>query len=180
MKPESAAYPVLLWQDKRTRGDSLYQSARKEIHKRHGSMPRIITSDPDIFDFFARNPGATLYLPVFAGSTGWWGGLLGTDSKTGPHIAEKLILSAECQLMKIVGIPGGQRLAANSQRLVAAEIHPTSPFFKKMNSQIAVALDMLATDTGTIIGLFSGHSPKKFVQMVESTGNSYLGCVGYY
>ncbi|MDR1207686.1 MAG: hypothetical protein LBK26_04730 [Rickettsiales bacterium] len=143
-------------------------------------MPRIITSEPDISDFFAKNPTAVLYIPVFAGATGWWGGLLGADSENGPHIAEKIILSAECQLVVVKNIDYDSRPMSNASRLLVAEIHPTSQFFKKMNSQVAIALDMLATDTGTIIGLFSGKSPKKFMNVVESTGNSYLGCVGHY
>jgi hypothetical protein len=179
MRSESAASPVLFWPKHATRGDSLYQSARKEIHKSSGQMPRIIASEPDISDFFAKNPATALYIPVFAGSTGWWGGLLGCEDGCGPQISEKIILSAECQLVVIRNISAA-RFSPNSSQLLVAEIHPTSQFFKKMNSQIAIALDMLATDAGTILGLFSGKSPKKFINMVESTGNSYLGCVGSY
>ncbi|MCL1902232.1 MAG: hypothetical protein FWG18_01220 [Alphaproteobacteria bacterium] len=143
-------------------------------------MPRIVASEPDIHEFFTKFPDSVLYIPVFANATGWWGGLLGVDSETGPKITEKIILSADCQLMKIEIANIKSQTANSDSRLLVAEIRPQSPFFKKMNSQIAIALDMLATDAGTIIGLFSGKSPKKFIQMVESTGNSYLGCVGRY
>ena len=141
-------------------------------------MPRIVQSEPDIPDFFAKNPDIVLYLPVFVGSTGWWGGLLGTDPKVGPCVTDKIILSAECQLMVIKS----QKPIVHSQqsKLLVAEIYPSSQFFKKANSTVATALDMLATDAGMILGLFAGKNPKKFINLVESTGNSYLGCVGYY
>ena len=45
---------------------------------------------------------------------------------------------------------------------------------------IATVADMLATDAGTILALFSGRNPNKFVNILESTGNSYLGCIGRY
>lgn len=140
-------------------------------------MPNTIDKEPDFADFFAANPGATLFYPVYAGATGWWGGLLGTNPKTGPHISDKIIISAECQLMVIKDSPS---LVNNPQVLMVAEIHPTSAFFKTMNSQIATSLDMLATDAGTILGLFRGRNEKKFSKVVETTGNSYLGCLGYY
>ena len=176
MKTESATSPVLYW-PRRTRGDSLYQAARKEIFRATGQMPRIVTFEPDIQEFFAKNPPSVLYIPVFVGSTGWWGGLLGFDGEKGPRITDKIILSADCQLMAIqVAVPK----TPISNQLFTAEIHPSSQFFKKMNSQIAMSIDMLATDAGTILGLFSGKNKKKFAQLVESTGNSYLGCIGWY
>ena len=49
-----------------------------------------------------------------------------------------------------------------------------------MNSSIATVADMLATDTGTILALFSGQSTSQFINVLESTGNSYLGCIGRY
>ena len=178
MKAESTISPVLFWPSKSTRGDSLYQSARREILRACGQMPRTVHTDPDIPEFFAKNPETVLYLPVCVGDTGWWGGLLGTDPKSGPRITDKIILSAECQLMVVKSKPS----MANTQqsKLLVAEIYPSSLFFKKVNSQVATALDMLATDAGMILGLFVGKNQKKFAGLVESTGNSYLGCVGYY
>ena len=184
MRTESAISPVLHWPDRRdrgagaARGDSLYQSARKEIFRATGQMPRIIADEPDMRDFFAKNPTAALYIPVFVGSVGWWGGLLGADPDSGPQITEKIILSADCQLM-VVKKPE-PRDKRHETGLLVAEIYPSSQFFKKMNSQIAMSIDMLATDSGTILGLFSGRNRKKFVGLVESTGNSYLGCIGGY
>ena len=49
-----------------------------------------------------------------------------------------------------------------------------------MNSGIATVADMLATDAGTILALFTGKSQSQFINVLESTGNSYLGCIGRY
>lgn len=179
MRPDSQISPTLYWPNKRTRGDSLYQSARKEIFAETGQMPRIVAAEPDIPEFFDKNPAAALYIPVFVGSTGWWGGLLGTNPEKGPFVAKKIILSADCQLMMIKSAAANRQAPTTDWRLLVAEIHPSSQFFKKMNSQIAMSMDMLATDAGTILGLFSGRNRKKFAALVESTGNSYLGCIGY-
>jgi len=178
MKPESTVSPVLYYGSKRTRGDSLYAAARKEIFTRTGQMPRVIHTEPDIAEFFDKNDGAELYIPVFVDSAGWWGGLLGSDPSGGPRVTDKIILSAECHLMVVS--KAGPRNPVPTAQLFTAEIHPSSQFFKKMNSQIALSLDMLATDAGTILGLFSGKNKKKFISLVESTGNSYLGCIGSY
>jgi hypothetical protein len=175
MKPESIVSPVLYYSSRRTRGDSLYAAARKEIFDRTGEMPRVIHTEPDIADFFEKTPGAQLYIPVFVESSGWWGGLLGSDDI---KVTDKIILSADCQLVVIS--KSASRFTPHASRLLTAEIHPSSQFFKKMNSQVAMSLDMLATDAGTILGLFSGKNKKKFISLVESTGNSYLGCIGSY
>ncbi|MCL2737626.1 MAG: hypothetical protein FWE17_02065 [Alphaproteobacteria bacterium] len=180
MKPESTAYPVLFYGTKRTRGDSLYAAARKEIFAATGQMPRVIHTEPDISDFFATNPDAELYIPVFVDSVGWWGGLLGNEDV---KVTGKIILSADCHLMVIGKSSRAQSLGAHKRdgsRLFTAEIHPSSSFFKKMNTGVALSLDMLATDAGTILGLFSGRNKKKFISLVEGTGNSYLGCIGGY
>ncbi len=47
-------------------------------------------------------------------------------------------------------------------------------------SSIAIVSDMLATDAGTILALFAGKNQNRFVNVIESTGNSYLGCIGQY
>ncbi|MCL1786139.1 MAG: hypothetical protein FWG39_03250 [Alphaproteobacteria bacterium] len=174
MKTESHISPVLYYSSKRTRGDSLYACARREIFDRTGVMPRVIHAEPDIADFFKNHPDSELYIPVFVESSGWWGGLLGSEDI---KVIEKIILSAECQLMVVRKSP---LRAAPAAQLFTAEIHPASQFFKKMNSGVALSLDMLATDAGTILGLFSGKNKKKFISLVESTGNSYLGCIGGY
>ena len=91
----------------------------------------------------------------------------------------KLIISPECQLMTIKNEKSESKHAGQHQ-LFAAEIYPTSGFFKKMSSEIATVTDMLATDAGTILALFSGRDKNKFVNILKSTGNSYLGCIGRY
>jgi hypothetical protein len=113
-------------------------------------------------------------MPVFFGSTGWWGELLGSDAV----VSDKLIISPECQLMVIESQKNAKLHGTN--QLLAAEIRPASGFFKKMNSGIATVADMLATDAGTILALFSGKNQNQFINILESTGNSYLGCIGRY
>ncbi len=169
----SSSCPSLFW-PKRRPEDNLYQIARREIAARIGVMPEILTGDIDIADFFEQSPESVLYYPVFYGSTGWWGELLGSDAK----VVGRVAISSECQLMIIKKQESKEKRQQNS--LFAAEIKPASNFFKKMNSSVATALDMLATDSGTILALFAGKSQSKFTGMVESTGNSYLGCIGGY
>ena len=166
-------FPILYW-PRRTTGDNEYQLARKVINGATGVMPEVITGDIDIVGVLDDNPTAAIYYPVFCGSTGWWCELLGGNAV----VSDKLIISPECQLMVIesnkTARPRGQT------QLLAAEIYPTSGFFKKMNSGIATVADMLATDAGTILALFSGRNQSQFVNVLESTGNSYLGCIGRY
>ena len=166
-------FPILYWPHK-TNGNTDYQLARKAINNDTGMMPDVIVEDLDVSAVFAKNPEATIYYPVFCESTGWWGELLGGDG----IIVEKIIISPECQLMVIVAEQNA-KLHGNNQ-LLAAEIRPSSGFFKKMNSSIATVADMLATDAGTILALFSGTNQNKFINIIESTGNSYLGCIGQY
>ena len=166
-------FPILYW-PRKTTGDDEYQLARKVINNSTGVMPDVCTGDVDISGILSSNSNAVIYYPVFCGSTGWWGALLGSDA----IVSDKLILSPECQLMVIESQrnanPNGQN------QLLAAEIYPTSGFFKKMNSSIATVADMLATDAGTILALFSGRNQNQFINVLESTGNSYLGCIGRY
>lgn len=166
-------FPILYW-PRRTKGDNEYQLARKVINTATGLMPGVLTDELDLPAIFAENPDARVYYPVFCESTGWWGELLGGDAV----ITDKLIISPECQLMVVAS-----RAHANPRgatQLLAAEIYPTSGFFKKMNSSIATVADMLATDAGTILALFSGKNQNQFINVLESTGNSYLGCIGRY
>ena len=137
-------------------------------------MPEVIASDLDLASIFEKNPESVVYYPVFCESTGWWGELLGANAT----IVDKMIISPECQLMVIVDETHAKTHGTN--RLFAAEIRPASGFFKKMNSSIATVTDMLATDAGTILALFSGKNQNQFINVIESTGNSYLGCIGQY
>ena len=166
-------FPILYW-PRKTTGDSEYQLARKVINNATGVMPDVYTDDIDISVLLSANPNATIYYPVFCESTGWWGELLGSEAV----VCDKLIISPECQLMVIIAEDKANLHGRN--QLLAAEIHPTSGFFKKMNSSIATVADMLATDAGTILALFSGKNQNQFINILESTGNSYLGCIGQY
>ena len=166
-------FPILYW-PRKTTGDTVYQLARKVINSATGEMPEVVTTELDFPAIFEANPNAVVYYPVFCESTGWWGELLGG----GAVVTDKMIISPECQLMVIraekSNAPHG------SHQLFAAEIYPASGFFKKMNSSIATVADMLATDAGTILALFSGKNQNQFVNVLEMTGNSYLGCIGHY
>ena len=166
-------FPILYWPYK-TNGNADYQLARKVINGATGIMPDVISEDLNLAAIFENNEDAVVYYPVFCESTGWWGELLGSDGV----IVEKMIISPECQLMVIVA-ESHAKMHGN-HHLLAAEIKPASGFFKKMNSSIATVSDMLATDAGTILALFSGKNQNQFVNIIESTGNSYLGCIGRY
>jgi hypothetical protein len=166
-------FPILYWPYK-TNGNGDYQLARKVINGETGLMPDVITEDLDLAAIFEKNEDAVVYYPVFCESTGWWGELLGGNG----IIVEKQIISPECQLMVIVAESHAK--ARGMHHLLAAEIRPASGFFKKMNSSIATVTDMLATDAGTILALFSGKNQNQFINVIESTGNSYLGCIGRY
>ncbi len=167
-------FPILYWPHKTT-GDSDYQMARRIINANTGVMPDVIMGDIDLAAVLNENPNAAIYYPVFCESTGWWGELLGSDAV----VTDKVIISPECQLM-VIEKQAVMHKHLGVNHLLAAEIHPSSGFFKKMNSGIATVADMLATDTGTILALFSGKNQTQFVNILESTGNSYLGCIGRY
>ena len=166
-------FPILYW-PRKTTGDAIYQLARKVINTATGEMPDVMTGELDFPAIFESNADAIVYYPVFCESTGWWGELLGG----GAVVTDKLIISPECQLMVIRAEKG--TTTHGSHQLFAAEIYPASGFFKKMNSSIATVADMLATDAGTILALFSGKNQNQFINVLESTGNSYLGCIGRY
>ena len=166
-------FPILYWPYK-TNGNTDYQLARKVINNAAGMMPDVIVEDLDLNTIFTENPDAVVYYPVFCETTGWWGELLGTNAV----IVEKMIISPECQLMVVV--PETNAKNHGNNHLLAAEIRPASGFFKKMNSSIATVTDMLATDAGTILALFCGKNQNQFINVIESTGNSYLGCIGQY
>ncbi|MFQ6777686.1 MAG: hypothetical protein ACLRFI_00085 [Alphaproteobacteria bacterium] len=165
--------PILYW-PKKTTNDADYQTARKVINANAGAMPIVISDDLDLSGIMSENVNSVVYYPVFCGSTGWWGELLGATAV----VVDKLIISSECQLMVIKSEECADSKGEN--QLLAAEIYPSSGFFKKMNSSIATVSDMLATETGTILALFTGHNQGKFVNIIETTGNYYLGCIGRY
>lgn len=166
-------FPILYW-PRKTIGGTDYQLARKAINAAAGVMPDVVGADLDLADVIAKYTDATIYYPVFCESSGWWGELLGGTAV----VTDKIIVSPECQLMVIRHNEKSRRAGQN--HLLAAEIHPASGFFKKMSSSVATVSDMLATDTGTILALFSGANRSKFINIIESTGNSYLGCIGRY
>ena len=166
-------FPILYWPYK-TNGNTDYQLARKVINNATGLMPEVISEDLDLASVFEKNADAVVYYPVFCESCGWWGELLGGNG----IIVDKMIISPECQLMVIANET--QIKTRGTHHLLAAEIRPASGFFKKMNSSIATVTDMLATDAGTILALFSGKNQNQFINVIESTGNSYLGCIGQY
>lgn len=166
-------FPILYW-PRKTTTDPTYQLSRKVINTATGVMPSVVTGDLDLADILTQNPDACVYYPVFCESTGWWGELLGG----GAVVTNKVIISPECQLMVIESDRRAKPRGSN--QLLAAEIYPTSGFFKKMNAGIATVADMLATDAGTILALFSGKNQSQFINVLESTGNSYLGCIGRY
>ena len=168
-------YAILYW-PRSTKSDAEYQTARKVINSEIGIMPQVITGDLNVAEIFSNRPDAVIYYPVFYGSTGWWGELLGGEAM----VTNKLIISPECQLMVIESVEAAHAPKNAAHQLFAAEIYPTSGFFKKMSSEIATVADMLATDAGTILALFSGRDKNRFVNVLESTGNSYLGCIGRY
>ena len=168
-------FPILYW-PRSTKSDIEYQTARKVINSEIGAMPDVITGDLNIASIFDARPDAVIYYPVFYGSTGWWGELLGGRAV----VTDKLIISPECQLMVIENPNAVKPHKGAAHQLFAAEIYPTSGFFKKMSSEIATVADMLATDAGTILALFSGCDKNRFVNILESTGNAYLGCIGQY
>lgn len=169
-------FPILYW-PRKTTADADYQLSRKVINAAAGVMPDVVTGNVDLTDVLEKNSNATIYYPVFCESTGWWGELLGASAV----VTDKLIISPECQLMVIENKTVASRAPrAGKNQLLAAEIYPASGFFKKMNSGIATVADMLATDAGTILALFAGRSPTQFINVLESTGNSYLGCIGRY
>ena len=166
-------FPILYWPYK-TNGNADYQLSRKVINNTTGIMPDVISEDLNLAAIFAENDDAVVYYPVFCETTGWWGELLGANA----IIVEKMIISPECQLMVVVSETHAKNCGNN--HLLAAEIRPASGFFKKMNSSIATVTDMLATDAGTILALFCGKNQNQFINIIESTGNSYLGCIGQY
>lgn len=170
---------MLYWPKRRNSDSSLYHDARRAISDAVGQMPGVIYDSLDMCELFSKNSNTRLYYPVFAGSSGWWGELLGCGETHAPRVVGNLILSAECQLMIIES--GAARPTAGAKRgLFAAEIYPTAEFFKKMSSSVATVNDMLATESGTILALFSGKNQAKFANLIESSGNQYLGCIGYY
>lgn len=169
-------FPILYWPHK-TRGCSDYQLARKIINETMGIMPEVVTSDVDIQEILNKQAHACVFYPIFYGTSGWWGELLGGNA----IVTDKIIISSECQLMVIENENNiSPKKIDGKYQLMATEIRPTSGFFKKIGTDIATVSDMLATDSGTILALFSCKDKKLLINMLESTGNSFLGCIGHY
>lgn len=166
--------PFLFWPTRGTRDLDTYQSARRIISDRHGEMPCLTPTDFDMIEFFKATPDAVLYYPVFSGVPGWWGELLGGSAQ----VCEKIVLTKDCSLMAIAK---DQIIENKDQnKLFVAEIFPNPGFFKKVSNFGVSIADMLATESGTVLALFSGKNPGKFQNFIESSGNFYLGCVGGY
>jgi hypothetical protein len=137
-------------------------------------MPCLTPTDFDMVEFFKNTPDAVLYYPVFSGTPGWWGELLGGQAK----VYEKIILTKDCTLMAIAKDQPAETKDQN--KLFVAEIFPNPGFFKKASSFGISISDMLATESGTVLALFSGKNQSKIQNFIESSGNFYLGCVGGY
>lgn len=166
-------FPILYWSYNSDR-DSDYKLIKSFINSRHDVLPRVLGDDFELKEILDDNIDSVLYYPIFKDTIGWWGELLGQDL----FVTDKIIISNTCQLMLI---EYGKREITNSKNnLLAAEINPNSGFFNKINSSIATISDVLATDAGTVLALFSGKDKDKFINTVKSTGNSYLGCIGYF
>ena len=166
-------FPILYWSHNSVH-ESDYKLIRNFINSKHDLMPRVIVDDFDIKEILEDNIDSLLYYPIFNDSVGWWGELLGQDL----FVSDKITISNSCHLMVIEY--GKKEIDNYKDNLFAAEINPTSGFFNKINSSIATISDVLATDAGTVLALFSGKDKDKFVNIVKSTGNSYLGCIGYF
>jgi len=166
--------PFLFWPTRGTRDSDTYQSARRIVSDRHGEMPYLTPTDFDMVEFFKNTPDAVLYYPVFSGTPGWWGELLGGQAK----VYEKIILTKDCTLMAIAKDQPAETKDQN--KLFVAEIFPNPGFFKKASSFGISISDMLATESGTVLALFSGKNQSKIQNFIESSGNFYLGCVGGY
>ena len=167
---KSSQRPVLYWPQRFSRDTADYQSARKKISDQFGEMPTVVYDEPDMTGFFQDNPDAELFYPVFRNSYGWWGNLIGAE----PKISGQIKISKDLCLMKI----SASENESAKKMLLVAEVFPTAAFFKKAIAGIATPQDMIATDSGTVIGLFTGNSESNFRKAVESGGNFYLDCIG--
>ncbi len=166
-------FPILYWSYNSDR-DSDYKLIKSFINSRHELPPRVLGDDFELKEILEDNTDSVLYYPIFKDTIGWWGELLGQDL----FVTERILVSNTCQLMMIEY--GKRENSKNRDNLLAAEINPNSGFFNKINSSIATISDMLATDAGTVLALFSGKDKDRFINVVKSTGNSYLGCIGYF
>jgi hypothetical protein len=160
-----AKQSVLVWNGK---ADKLYREARRQITSRNDSAPRTVR-ELNFSDFFNGDKNALAYFPVFQGTTGWWGEMLGTGAK----IRSKLIISPECQLYEI-----GTDEARAQRRLYAAEVMPRA--FRKLSETATTVKDMIATDSGTIMTLLVASSENKIKNCVRAHGGEYLGSLGGY
>lgn len=150
--------------------DAVYREARRQIIARNKFAPKTI-KDIDFSDFFESNKDALVYYPVFQGTTGWWGALLGTDAR----IQSKIIVSAECQLYEV-----GTANSSARHQLFAAEVLPRQAFFQKIRDCATTIKDMIATDSGTVLTLLSGGNETKIKSCVKGADGEYFGSLGGY
>lgn len=162
---------ILFWNDE-TKCKQYYYLIRKIVFDKFKIMSLRINKTLDLEEVFEQNDSTTVLYPVFCNSTGWWGEFLGRDF----IITEKIIITSNCQIM-VIKKYDNFTLSIKQNKLFAAEVLPSSNFFKKINS-IAVINDMLATDSGTILTLLTGNNQNSLINILNSTGNSFLGCIG--
>jgi len=165
MRPIMGRESVLVWNGK---SDAIYREARRQIAAKNGIAPSTV-KELDFPKFFAGSVATLAYVPVFQGTTGWWGELLGTNAK----IRSKIIISPECQIYEI-----GTEMPAVSKRLFAAEAMPKS--FKRIRETVISVKDMIATDSGTILALLVGNNENKLKNCIKTAGGEYFGCLGGY
>jgi hypothetical protein len=168
---------VLVWDG---RADATYREVRRQIASRNGHAPQT-AKEIDFARFFQDNSDSLAYFPVFQGTTGWWGELLGTDAK----IRSKIIVSPECQLYEIGRAPFAAdrpllEWPPRVRQLHVAEAMPQGKFFQKLKDAAAQIKDMIATDAGTVLTLLVGGNGDRIKNCVQSAGGEYLGSIGGY
>ena len=163
---------VLVWNGK---ADAVYKEARRQITAECNMAPKTV-KELDFSDFFETNEHSLVYFPVFQGTRGWWGPLLGTAAK----IRSKIIVSPECQLYEIGtdAAPAASKIGAN--QLFVAEFLPKTSFFKKIRESSASVKDMIATDSGMILALLSGKNESRVKNCVKTEGGEFFGHIGTY
>ena len=161
---------VLVWPG---RSDAEYREAKRQVFAKSGSVPRTMR-EISFADFFEGKKNAAVYFPVFEGTTGWWGELLGTGAK----IRGKMIISPECQIYEISFGTGDN--PAGTRQLFAAEIAPRSGFMRRFKESAVVVKDMIATESGNVLALLVGTAENRVRRSVASAGGEYLGSLGGY
>ncbi|MDR1027303.1 MAG: hypothetical protein LBL46_02715 [Rickettsiales bacterium] len=161
---------ILVWPG---RSDAEYREAKRQVFVRSGSVPRTLR-EISFSDFFDAKNNASVYFPVFQGTTGWWGELLGTGAK----VRGKMIISPECQVYEISKAPGDN--PNGTRQLFAAEIAATPGFIKRLKDGSVAVKDMIATESGNVLALLTGAGESRVRRSVASAGGEYLGHLGGY